>query len=294
MRTWSAIRLPVTLALLVATSDVRAASPTVPECLAASEEALSLRHGEQLTAARQRLLVCSSSSCPRDVRTECLRVLDEVVAVLPTLVFDVKSDQGDDLAGVQVTMDGAPIAQGTEGTALTVDPGPHQFTFQLRGRVPLEKSIVVHEGDKARHESIVLTAAGDTGAVAPPEPAAPADAGNTASPRRTIAIAVGAVGALGLIVGGVSAAVASSEWSDAKRDCGAGCAAGSPAQGERSTALAWAGASTAGFIVGGLGVAAGGILWFTAPRRTDATRSGWTIYPAVGPNGSGVLAQGTF
>ena len=106
-------------------------------------------------------------------------------------------------------------------------------------------------------------------------------------------VGVGGVGVAGLVVGSLFGAVASSKWSAAKSDCGAGCGPTAPAQGEKSTASSDATISTVAFVVGGVLAAGGVVLYLTAPSRT-ASGTGLRIAPALGSNETGVVLAGGF
>ena len=51
----------------------------------AAEASLKLRAEHKLRLTRTQLLVCSSSSCPGEVRQECMHRIDEVNAASLTL-----------------------------------------------------------------------------------------------------------------------------------------------------------------------------------------------------------------
>jgi hypothetical protein len=183
MRFTSRFAAPAALFAFVAFSagGARAADPSTADCLGASESSIKLRGDHKLREARARLLVCAAASCPDDVRSECERHVTEVNASIPTLVFEAKDAGGNDLTAVKVTMDGAVLAERLEGTAISLDPGEHAFTFEVAGQPPVQKSFVLREGEKDRRERIVF---GETAlpVVATPAAAAPAPA-TTISPE---------------------------------------------------------------------------------------------------------------
>ena len=125
-----------------------------------------MRNHHKLRDARAQLLICSAASCPGDVRDECIRRVGEVNVAMPTIVFEPKDAASSDLSAVKVTMDGAPLAERLEGTALSIDPGEHTFTFDTPGQPPIQKQFVIREGEKDRRERITFGAA--VAAVAPP------------------------------------------------------------------------------------------------------------------------------
>jgi hypothetical protein len=117
----------------------RAADPTTADCLSASETSLALRNQHQLRAARAQLLVCAHASCPADVRKECTRRVSDINAAMPTVVFEAKDTSGNDISAVKVSIDGQPLVERLEGTALSIDPGEHSFTFEAPGQPTVHK-----------------------------------------------------------------------------------------------------------------------------------------------------------
>jgi hypothetical protein len=103
-----------------------------------------------------------------DIQDECAHRVADVNAAVPTIVFELKDANGNDLRSVDITMDGKPIANRLEGTAISLDPGEHSFTFSAPGYLPFEKTFVLVESVKDRRERIVLAAGS-----APPAPAVP-------------------------------------------------------------------------------------------------------------------------
>ncbi len=133
-----------------------AARPKTVECLDASEGSLTLGDVHKLRAERSLLLVCAAVGCPTDIRKECAARVAEVSDQIPTIIFAAKDASGGDLSAVKVTMDGELLAERLDGTALATDPGEHRFRFEMAGQPPLEKKLVMHEGEKDRREVIVL------------------------------------------------------------------------------------------------------------------------------------------
>jgi hypothetical protein len=109
-----------------------------------------------------------------------------------------------------------------------------------------------------------------------------------------LGLVVGGVGVAGLAVGSVFGLMASSKWSSAKADCGAGCGPNAPAQNERSDAQSAATIATIGFVAGGALVAGGLALFLTAPSRSSSGPTGLRVVPTVDAGGSGVLLRGDF
>ena len=242
-----------------------AAEPSTSECLAASDASLKAGNEHKLRAERQELLICAASSCPGEVRKECARRVEEVNASIPTLVFQAKDPSGADLSAVKVTMDGSVLAEQLDGSALTVDPGEHAFTFETPGQPTVAKQLVVHEGEKERHEAIQFgTPTGDD----VNHPTETAGSGGSKT-QKIVAVVVASVGVVGLGLGGAFGMMAISKKGDAEKACPHECA-DSAGQQAWSDAKKTGTISTVGFIAGGVLVATGAVLWFTAgPSRTQ-------------------------
>lgn len=267
-------------------SHARAADPSVSDCLMAAEASLKLRAEHKLRLTRTQLLVCSSSSCPGEVRQECMRRIDDVNAASPTIVLAVKDRAGHDLSDVRVTADGQAVADHLDGSALSIDPGPHEFTFSTAGAPPLTETIILHEGEKDRRETVTLAIG------APPAPVPPPTAGATTAraggstpaaegagkTQRIVGLVAGGVGIVGLGVGGLFGVLASSSWKTAQRECPGHTGCSTLAMNDRSQAVTAATIATAGFIAGGVLLAGGLVLYFTAPR-TDSPRVGLEVRP---------------
>ncbi len=275
--------------------SARAADPTKDQCIDANETAQALRKSEKLRDAEQRLLVCVSASCPGPVRDDCGQRLTELRSVIPTVVFSVKDDADQDLSDVRVTMDDQPLATKLDGTAIAIDPGSHHFVFEATGRHTEERSLVIREGEKDRHERVILVAAPVPAPAAPPVPeSAPAPSvepppteGKT---QRTAGLVIAGVGVAGVAVGGVFGIVSKSTYDSAF----ATCAHGDPSRCTQpgvdggKSAHTQAAVSTVGFIAGAALLGGGALLYFTAPR------AGVIVSPTVGMRSAGVGVNGSF
>ncbi|WP_438007477.1 hypothetical protein WME89_01340 [Sorangium sp. So ce321] len=138
-------------------------------CFTASEEGQRLRDEGRLREARARFISCGSAACPALVRSDCAGWLSDVAARLPTLILSAEDEQGQDVADVQVTADGAPLAARLDGKAVEVDPGEHVLRFERAGSAPVALRLVVREGEKLRRVStrLVRSAGPGRGAGAP-------------------------------------------------------------------------------------------------------------------------------
>jgi hypothetical protein len=283
-----ALRAGVVVAVLgglaLRAPPARAADPSVSDCLMAAEASLKLRAEHKLRLTRTQLLVCSSSSCPGEVRQECMHRIDEVNAASPTIVLAVKNRAGHDLSAVKVTVDGQLVAEHLDGSALPIDPGPHEFTFEVSGGPPLTETIILHEGEKDRRETVNLAVGPAPDATsASLSGASPGGEGGsrTASAgkaQRVVGVVAGSVGVAGLAVGGIFGVLASSSWKTAQRECPDHTGCSTQAMDDRSHAVTDATVATVGFIAGGVLLAGGLTLYLTAPKG-DSPRVGLEARP---------------
>lgn len=288
-----ASRAALALAALGALAAVAApAAADDAACINAVEQALTLRKSGKLHDALKTLATCSDPACPDEVRTECTQRIDAVGAAMPTLVLAAKDGAGNDLFAVTVAMDGAPLATSLDGRPLSINPGEHVFRFETAGQPPVDKTLVVREGEKNRVETVIL------GPAAPPPPApvaatAPPAAG-TWNGRKTLAVVTGGVGVVGVGLGIAWAAFASSAQSQEQSNCNASsCPNRGQAVEDYNTAQKNATGATIGVVAGAALVGAGVVLWITAPPNTPASSAiGWRVAPSIVPSGGGLTLGG--
>jgi hypothetical protein len=219
-------RTAVALAVVLTSARAHADDPTTADCLTANENSTALWNQHQLRATRAQLLVCSASSCPADIRNECTRRVADINQAMPTIVFEARDAGGHTLVAVSIKADGQPLAQRLEGTALSIDPGEHTFTFTLAGQPPIERTLLILEGEKDRRERVVFESVG-----APSSPTAAADdkpRGEAAKPRRgklqLVGLAAAGVGVAALAVSATYGLVAISRRNAAAAACPGQCA----------------------------------------------------------------------
>ena len=152
-------------------------------CFASYEQSQQLRKEGKLRASKTELATCAREVCPKALRADCQRWLDEVQASVPTVVIEGIAGNGADTTSIRVSIDGAVVADQLDGRAIEVDPGPHTFRYDLGGKSK-EERIVILEGDRNRkiRASFAPDAPAAVPAVTPTTTAPPADTGK-ASPR---------------------------------------------------------------------------------------------------------------
>jgi hypothetical protein len=221
------------------------AQMTKDQCATANESAQTARDAGRLREAHAKLVECAVKACPGVIRQDCADRLAEVERAEPTVIFEAKGGDGLDVSAVTVTIDDTPLASSLDGSALRVDPGEHVFRFSAAGFPAVTKRLVLREGEKERHERVVLVEA---------TPAPRADA--PGSTQRTVGIVTVGAGALALTVGSVLGIAAKVAWDGGGHQC----------LGDSCSAKADADISTGTFVAGAALVALGGVLFFTAPH----------------------------
>jgi hypothetical protein len=280
------------------------ATVTNDQCVDANSDGQALRLDGKFAEARQKFETCGDPSCPSIVHEDCTKRLKDLDAAQPTIVFDVKDAAGGNVAAVAVSIDDRPLTSRLDGTAVRVDPGDHRFTFTADDAPPVTRRLTIKEGEKDRHERIVLGPTGSTGVpLAPPQGSA--ESASASGPgmgtQKILGLTAGGVGVAGIVLGSVFGALTLSAASRQKSDCGSTCtsvASHESALSDHSSAVTEGAASTVGFIAGGALLVTGVVLFFTAgspssekgsPAVASASpRGGWVVLPIAGPRGGGL------
>jgi hypothetical protein len=171
--------------------------------------------------------------------------------------------------GVVVRSNGAELPAAALGSALPMDPGAYVLTASARGKKPWSSHVAV-------------TAAATVTNTVPPLEADPASSeleaapearpGEASSPLRPVGYATGAVGLVGLVVGGVTGLAAISFNNRSKKVCpDPGVCADDRARSDNDSARSAATVSTIAFVAGGALLAGGIALVLSAPSRGART-----------------------
>jgi len=137
-------------------------------CASSYEQAQRLRRAEELLAARSMLLVCSRDACPDVARRDCIQWLGEVEEAIPSATFAARAPDGQDLLDVRVLVDGAPVPDPLNGKPVQMDPGEHRIRFERSSSQPVERVILLREGEHARSVEVIMA---PSAAVSAPQPA---------------------------------------------------------------------------------------------------------------------------
>ncbi|MBX3233082.1 MAG: hypothetical protein KIT84_13005 [Labilithrix sp.] len=119
-------------------------------CIAAHEEALTLKSEKKPHAAKEKFVACARAECPVVVRKECGEQIDQMSAAAPTVALEALDDKGNSDTQVKVTLDGIVVADKLTGSAIDVEPGEHLFVFERGDGKKIEQKLLVVEGEKNR------------------------------------------------------------------------------------------------------------------------------------------------
>lgn len=263
-------------------------------CSDAFEHGQELRRAGKLTDARAQFAACVNS-CTADKQTaqkqKCSGWLAEVDRDIPTIVLSAKDGTGASLVDVTVMMDGSLLTKKMDGQPLPIDPGSHTFVFTAADGTKQEVTLLLATGQK---NQVVAATLGQPPSAKPPEspaggppPSVLDTSTSSSSGWKTIGLAAGGLGIVGIAVGTIFGLNASSK----KGACnGTVC----PDQDTIDQAKSAATISTIGFVAGGVLLAGGASLVLFGPSGGSTQSGRIQAAPLVGTSGGGFVLKGTW
>ena len=212
----------------------------------------------------------AASRASKDGRTDWETVAKARAGELEPKLARLKVDAP---AGVAVRRDGQDVPPAAYGSALPVDPGDYTLTASAPRKKTWTGKVHVDAAALAavRVPALEDDASAATGDGRDAHAGAQTDEGS-GSTLRTIGWAAGAVGIVGVAVGGVSGLIAIGQNDKSKRVCpNDGLCADDTARSENASARTAATISTIGFIAGGALLAGGVALVLAAPAASSAS-----------------------
>jgi tetratricopeptide (TPR) repeat protein len=208
----------------------------------------------------------------------------ELAALLPRLPRLRVSVRGLDRGHPEVRIDGRKLEEALVGVDNPVDPGPHRIEVLTPGRAPEVREVTVAERDKKELviEHVALEPTPRPEPIAPPPRPVPQEPNGLGTP----AIASFAAAGAGVLLGGITGAIALGKKSDLDAACSADCP-----ESMRSTLSAYRlqrALSYVGFGVALAGAGAGSYFLMTDSESEDPA----TVSLGLSP--TGVLVAGTF
>jgi hypothetical protein len=202
-----------------------AVQPTKDQCIESHRQSQQAQNEGKLVHARELARTCTSLACPGLLVSDCARWLSDLDQRIPSVVFEVRLD-GNPNRESTVLADGKVVEEWTRGESFRLDPGEHQFRFELPNHEPIVQNLMLAEGMRYR----IVSADFKT----PVEPAAPttlAPVVNTSTypqaPRERPTpfvvyplLGVGVIGVAGFATFGL---LGKSKQSDLEKSCSPDC-----------------------------------------------------------------------
>jgi hypothetical protein len=221
---------------------------------------------------------------------------------LSRLVIVVGPDAS--IPGLEVRRDGVIVPAAEVGMAIPVDPGIHAVQASAAAHATWSTTVQLPTSAGSVSVTIPLLAAATSpdapaASGAPPPatatgsaaelPATPPEAPAATSTQRTVGIAIGAAGVVGIAFGAFAGLHALSTYNAATSsgECLPDNECNAAGKQARSDASGWAAASTVAFGVGAAALVGGAVLYFTSPSGGASTSIG------VAPSTAGGGAQVT-
>lgn len=150
--------LGISVATALAVALVAPPSFADATCISAYEQAQTLRKDGKPVAARAQAAVCARDTCPALLTKDCTKWLAELDAIIPSVVLDPRTPNGQLRADARVKIDGIAVTDKIDGKPMSIEPGAHTFVFEAEGGPPVEKKLVIKEGEKAVKVTTALAA----------------------------------------------------------------------------------------------------------------------------------------
>jgi hypothetical protein len=157
-------------------------APSKEQCVESHRLAQQAQNEGKLVHARELARTCTALACPGLIISDCARWLNDLDQRIPSVVFEVRVDGEPNLTAT-VLADGARVNEWTRGEAFRVDPGEHQFRFELGDFAPITQKVLLAEGMRYRAVSVEFKTDSRSTAPVSLQPSAPlAPSGTQSSP----------------------------------------------------------------------------------------------------------------
>ena len=206
--------------------------------------------------------------------------------------------------GLEIKRDGETLRDAQWGEPVPTDPGSHVIAASAPGKLPFQTTVVVHDEGKVLEVQLAPLADAPPApptAVGPATPApaveptpgtTPEEGPHGLGTQGILAIATGAVGLGGVVVGSIFGLETLSKHSSSQQQC-QGNACSSTGLQDVTDGKNAGNVSTIAFIAGGALLAGGVVLWLTAPSSAPKVGS-LGVTPLVAPDGGGFSLRGTW
>lgn len=196
--------------------------PDQAACLEAHAAAQALRRETRFIEAQEKLLICSSATCPGPVIEDCGGWIGELERRTPSLAFSVKIDGIETQDGV-VMLDGKAV---TDRAGITkVDPGRHEVRIEMPPYDAREQVVFARDGAGTQLVNFDFTSSKQDEAVAPApsfsESSEPSDTRSRPTPVAVYPLL--GVGGAGLISFGVFGLIGNQRKTELQEECEPDC-----------------------------------------------------------------------
>lgn len=260
--------------------------------------------GQWLEARDEYILVAHLPSAPGEspafarARQDADQALRALEARIPTLAVAIPPV--DPSAHIHARVDGFELPEAAARLARRTNPGAHVILVKVDGFREARTEVTVKEREQRSVDVVLEREAAPAPVVVPMAPgpvaappvvaAAPPPPGRqgegTASSNSAAWVVLG-VGAAGLIVGGISGAIAFADESSARGQC-TGSACRPAAQGDIDASKTAGDVSTTAFVVGGAAVLTGAVLYFVRGKHGAAPAPATSTQLLLGPGSVGL------
>lgn len=190
------------------------------QCAQAHVEAQKLMRSGALKKARDQLKVCGRDECIAPVRKDCTAWLDEAQSGIASIVVEAKGPDGQETFDVKLSIGGELIMNRLDLRAIELDPGTYKLQFEREGSTPIEREVVVRQGQKNKVVEISFAKSATSGTSSPssssPQPSS-SSSSDAIQPKPNKSIAPWIVGGAGVALaatGGVFWFLSESSRSD--------------------------------------------------------------------------------
>lgn len=249
----------------------------------------------ELIEARERLLETvkipkkpGETSASQNAREEAQKLADSLAPRIPMLVFKISG-----APAAKVALDGRELPSEALGSPRKVNPGKHTVMARAPGTADLNVEVTVEEGQTREVPLVFAMPAKTTTSEPTPAPvvdtapvvdAAPVAPSSTTSPLVYVGFGVAGVG---IVVGGITGALAMSSASSLKTSCTDGRCP--PAAHDDVDAYQrWGTISTISFIAAGAGAAVGIYGWLSSPVSGPRKEAHAHVTPWIGIGSAGL------
>ena len=252
--------------------------PAKEQCIESHRHAQVAQNEAKLVQARELARSCTAPACPGLIISDCARWLNDLDQRIPSVVFEVRVD-GEPDTTVRVTADGKPVDEWTRGQAMRLDPGEHEFRFELGPYPPVVRKLLLAEGMRYRVVSVEFKSASLQGASSGAPAPAPKEPVQPPSGKRFPIIVYPLLGAGALGLGGftVFGLIGKSKQGDLESSCKPNCTQSDLKPMKTSYLI--------GDISLGIGIAsliAAGVFYFEAQVKTTPATIALTPLPGGG------------